>query len=134
MNPTGILKTVLDADSAVNAIVSGRIYPDTAPQTAVVPFLILSIIYNDPNDTKSGVATEDKFRVQIDCYTAGAFSVAQLDAAVRTALDRYAGSVVVSGDATYTVDGIQYLDTNSALMEGKDLFRRSSDYQIRIKR
>ena len=76
----------------------------------------------------------DAWRVQIDSYARSALQAQQLDSAIRLAIDRYRGSVTVTGDATYFVDGIRYENANEVMEPEKDIFRRSADYQVRLHR
>lgn len=134
MNLSGILYTKLGATSAVTAICSTRIYPLTIPQKVQYPAVVVTIIANEPSDTKTEASTLDAWRVQIDSYAATALLAQQLDSAIRTAIDRFRGTVTVTGDAAYFVDGIRYENTNEIMEPEKDIFRRSTDYQIRLHR
>lgn len=137
MNVSGILYTILSADATVTAICSTRIYPYTIPQKpdgSGYPGATITVISNEPSDTKDGASTLDAWRVQIDSYAATALKAQQLDSAIRSAIDRYRGSVIVTGDATYFVDGIRYENANEVMEPEKDIFRRSADYQVRLHR
>ncbi len=134
MNLSGILYTILAADSAVTAICSTRIYPLTIPQTEQLPAVRITEIAVNPYDTKSGPSTLDAMRVQVDCYASRMLVASQLEEAVRAAIDRYRGSVTVTGDATYFVDGIRFENRNATMEEEKDVYRVSTDYQVRIQR
>lgn len=142
MNISGILYTILAADSTVTGLVgtdSGggwKIYPVTIPQKAALPQVRITEIAVEPYDTKTGASTLDAVRVQIDCYAASMLTAQQLDEAVRNAIDRYRGSVTVTGTggATYFVDGIRFENRNQTMETEKDIFRVSSDYQVRVHR
>lgn len=134
MNISGILYTILAAESTVTAICSTRIYPLTIPQTAALPAVRLTTIAVEPYDTKTGASTLDALRVQIDCYAKTMLACQQLEEAVRGAIDRYRGSVAVTGDATYFVDGVRFETRNETMEEEKDVFRISADYQVRVHR
>lgn len=137
MNVSGILYTILSAEATVTAICSTRIYPYTIPQKpdgSGYPGVTITVISNEPSDTKTEASTLDAWRVQIDSYARSALQAQQLDSAIRLAIDRYRGSVVVTGDATYFVDGIRYENVNEVMETEKDIFRRSADYQVRIHR
>lgn len=137
MNVSGILYTKLSGESSVTAICSTRIYPYTIPQKpdgSGYPAATITVISNEPSDTKTEASTLDAWRVQIDCYAKTALSALQLDNAIRAAIDRFRGTVTVTGDAAYFVDGIRYENTNEIMEPEKDIFRRSTDYQIRLHR
>lgn len=135
-NISGILYTILAADGTVTALCSTRIYPVTIPQTTAFPALRIATVANEPSDTKTGASTLDAIRVQIDSYAASMLAAQQLEEAVRGAIDRYRGSVTVTGTGgdTYFVDGVRFENRNETMEEEKDIFRLSSDYQVRIHR
>lgn len=135
-NVSGILYTILAADATVTAICSTRIYPLTIPQTTPLPAVRIMTVANQPSDTKTGASTLDAIRVQIDSYAASMLTAQQLDEEIRDAIDRYRGSVTVAGTGgdTYFVDGIRFETRNETMEEEKDIFRISSDYQVRIHR
>lgn len=135
-NISGILYTILAADSTVTALCSTRIYPLTIPQTTPLPAVRIVTVANEPSDTKTGASTLDAIRVQIDSYAASMLTAQQLDEEIRDAIDRYRGSVTVTGTggATYFVDGIRFESRNETMEEEKDIFRISADYQVRIHR
>ena len=117
-----------------------KIYPLTIPQAAngsvVLPAVRITEIAVEPSDTKTGASTLDAIRVQIDSYAMSMLTAQQLDEAVRGAIDRYRGSVTVAGTggATYFVDGIRFETRNQTMETEKDIFRISTDYQVRIHR
>lgn len=113
-----------------------KIYPLTIPQAAALPAVRITEIVVEPSDTKTGASTLDAIRVQIDSYAMSMLTAQQLDEAVRGAIDRYRGSVTVAGTggATYFVDGIRFETRNQTMETEKDIFRISTDYQVRIHR
>lgn len=142
MNISGILYTILAADTTVTGLVgtdSGggwKIYPVTVPQKEALPQVRITEIAVEPYDTKTSASTLDAVRVQIDCYAALMLTAQQLEEAVRDAIDRYRGSVTVAGTggATYFVDGIRFENRNQTMEAEKDIFRVSADYQVRVHR
>lgn len=135
-NVSGILYTILAADSGVTAICSTRIYPLTIPQSAALPAVRIVTVAAQPTNVKNNASKLDTIRVQIDSYSTSMLTAQQLDEEVRGAIDRYRGSVTVAGTggATYFVDGISFESRNETMEEEKDIFRVSSDYQVRIHR
>lgn len=136
MNISGILYTILSANSGVTALCQNRIYPLTIPQNAQLPAVRITEIAVQPSDTKTGASTLDAVRVQIDCYAVSVLTVQQLEESVRAAIDRYRDNVTVTGTggATYFVDGIRFENRNQTMEEERDVFRASADYQIRVER
>jgi hypothetical protein len=142
MNVSGILYTIMAGNATVTGIVgtdSGggyKIYPSTIPQQAALPQVRITEIAVEPFDTKTEASPLDAIRVQIDCYSASMLTTQQLEEGVRAAIDRYRGSVTVAGTggATYFVDGIRFENRNWTMETEKDIFRISSDYQVRVHR
>ena len=141
-NVSGILYTILAGNATVTGLVGTdtgggyKIYPLTIPQEAELPAVRITEIAVEPSDTKTGASTLDAIRVQIDSYAMSMLTAQQLDEAVRGAIDRYRGSVTVAGTggATYFVDGIRFETRNQTMETEKDIFRISTDYQVRIHR
>lgn len=82
------LKAKLDAASAVNAIVAGRIYPLQAAQTETLPLIVYDL------DTEHEHILENSYRnngtLTADCYAANYDDALALAYAVRSALNVYA--------------------------------------------
>lgn len=122
---------ILNAASGVTNITSTRIYPDTVPQNASFPYVVYQVIGTQPTDTKDGASRLDVVRFQVDCYSTDYDTTDTLAAAVRTALDRYAGTPTGSGVAidkivfTNQVSGAPDLDLR--------VFWVSLDFDIRVR-
>jgi len=135
MNVGQIIYGRLSATSAVTALVSTRIYPDMAPQNATFPYIVFQKLNTSPTDTKEGVSPLDKLLVQVDCYSNNYDNAHALAAAVRTALDRYAGTI--NG---HVVDKIIFSNDSSGSPQdvptstGSMIYWASQDYEIRLKR
>ena len=135
MNVGQIIYGRLSAVAGVTALVSTRIYPDMAPQNAVFPYIVFQKLNTSPTDTKEGVSPLDKLLVQVDCYSNNYDNAHSLAAAVRTALDRYAGTI--NG---HVVDKIIFSNDSSGSPQdvptstGSMIYWASQDYEIRLKR
>lgn len=77
---------ILAADSAVSAIVSGRVFPDRAG-SAVAPYVIYSRVAGVADSLLAGGASHDRLRVQVDCYALTKTAVKALGLACRNALE-----------------------------------------------
>ena len=135
MNVGQIIYGVLSAASGVTALVSTRIYPDMAPQNDTFPYIVFQKLQTKPTDTKEGVSKLDKILVQVDCYSNNYDNAHSLAAAVRTALDRYTGTI--NG---HVVDRIIFSNDSSGSPQdvptstGSMIYWASQDYEIRLKR
>lgn len=114
--------------AAVSAIIGTKCYPNVAPQKAVVPFVVLTIVGNVPYDTKSGPSEVDAFTVQVDSYAATYSEVQDLDRKIRTAIDKVTGT----WDGV-TIDGVRYETSRDDFENDPQEHRRSSDYRVRVK-
>lgn len=113
------LYAFLAADTTVDGLVDGRIYPEMAPQAAALPYITYTVIDSPQYYHLTGPSGLVTARVQIDCWASGAtgyataWSVAE---AVRNAV----------GSGTTELDG--YRGTTSsvfiqkcALVDRRDL-------------
>jgi hypothetical protein len=135
MNIGQIIYGVLSATAGVTALVSTRIYPDMAPQNATFPYIVFQKLSTQPTDTKEGASPLDKILVQIDCYSGSYDTSHTIAAAIRTALDRYSGTI--NG---HVVDKIIFSNDSSGSPQdvptttGSMIYWASQDYEIRLKR
>ena len=121
----GILKT----NAAVTALVGTRIYKAQAKQFDSVPFIVYFKISTNPAQAKSGPSKLDTLRVQVSLYHSDGTAIDVLAETVRTALDRYSGTV-----GAYNVDSISFLDDADNRDPDTKYYHIAQDYQIRIKR
>ena len=121
--------SILTSDSDVSAIVGTRVYPQIAAQGAACPFIVYVLQDTTPSDTKSGVSTLDEVRYDIVLASESYAEASDLTNKVRTALDRYTGTV-----AGVVIDSIQFIDLDADNDPGTETYVTSSEYIIRVKR
>lgn len=81
------LRTKLLADSTVASLVKGQVYPQLAPTTASLPYLVYSVPSSDRLYAMGGSTGLVTARCQVDCY-ATSYAVAKaLATAVRSAIN-----------------------------------------------
>ena len=129
MNEGKAIYSILTSDADVNALVSGRVYPQIAAQGAAFPFVVYLLTDIDPSDTKSGVSTLDEVRYDIVVAAPTYAIAADLTEKIRTALDRYSGTV--SG---VVIDSIQFVNLDADNDPATETFVTGSEYIIRVKR
>jgi len=93
MNEGKAIYSILTNDSDVSAIIGTKVYPQIAAQGAAFPFVVYVLQDNSPSDTKSGVSTLDEVRYDIVAAAETYSELTDLTEKVRTALDRYTGTV-----------------------------------------
>lgn len=132
-----VIYEILRANSGVQALIgnfaagqwSVRVSPLRLAQTLAKPNVTYQLVGSDPSDTKSGASKLDQKRVYINCYD-DEYGVAEnVMEAVRTALDRYSGTV-----AGIKVQSIQYLDERDMYNEAGELAGKQMEFKIRVER
>jgi hypothetical protein len=123
---------LLTGDSAVNALVSGRVYPELAPEGASMPYLVYSVVSNSPSDAKDGTPVDE---AQVELFSVAATYGAANDLAdkVRAALDRQSTTVSVA-EGNITVQSIHYTNEVTEVSADRKTYVSIQDYTIRIKR
>jgi hypothetical protein len=129
MNEGKAIYSILTSDSDVSAIVGTRVYPQIAAQEAAFPFVVYILSDIEPSDTKSGVSTLDEARYEVLAVCETYAEVADLTNKIRTALDRYTGTV-----AGVVIDSIQFTDIDTSNDDKNEVYLTSSEYIIRVKR
>jgi len=129
MNEGKAIYSILTSDSDVSSIVGTKVYPQIAAQGATFPFIVYLLVDIDPSDTKSGVSTLDEVRYEVIAAAETYAEVADLTNKIRTALDRYTGTV-----AGVVIDSIQFTDIDTSNDVNNEVYVTSSEYIIRVKR
>ena len=125
--------SILSNDATVSGYVSTRIYPLRIPQAASLPAITYFIVSDSPFNTKDGAVTDNYYRFQVsifvDARASGAYdTIEDIDAAVRSALERYSGTV-----ASTEVHTIEYLSMADLFEEDAQVFHRAVDFRVWIK-
>lgn len=133
MNVSGIVAKVIAANSTANGLLAGRVYPGVVKQEAGYPSASVNLINPGPTNTKTQASDLDFVMVQVDVYGSTYSSAAATSAAIRTALDYYAGTVTLTGGGTVVVAHIEYKGESDSYVETPDVFRRMCEYSISIR-
>ncbi len=117
------LYSVLVADADVIALVgngdspvTGRIYPQEAPEDITKPYVVYSVITSTNPQTFSGLSTLENARVQVDVYA-----------------DTYGGSRVLMGHVKDAIDenmAVGEVFWNSVFEQNTDIHRQSMDFSL----
>mgnify|MGYP003146824997 FL=1 len=120
---------ILTDNGEVDAIVSGRVFPNVAPQTSTFPFIIYDVEGEDPNDTKDGVSTLDVDNITVSCYSKTYNEASDLALKIRTALDRQSGTF-----GGVNIQSIQYDGYNDIFDDNHEdgVYRKAIDFNVRI--
>jgi hypothetical protein len=84
-------------DSDVSTVVGTRIYPERAPEGAAAPFIVYSVISNQPSDSKNGTPI-DEAQLEVFSVASTYADTNSLADFVRSALDRQSVEVVINSE------------------------------------
>lgn len=124
MNVTGPIIALINANTAANALLGGRIYTTVLKQSTAYPAAAINITDVEAHNTKTGPSDLDRVTVQIDVYGTNPTSAAETDAAIRAAIDY---------QTTGNIVGIFYDRTITGLSERPELTRRITHYTVMIR-
>lgn len=120
--------SILANDANVTAEVGTRIYPTFIPENISFPAIVYRITEKEPQDTKDGVIGSID-TLTIDIYHNRAEETIDIADVVRTALDRYRGTV-----QSVVIDRTIYEgESDEILIPELALFHLSQTYRIRVK-
>ena len=115
--------------SDLTDIVSTRIYPEVAEQDAAMPFVIYTVVSNEPSDTQSSPSQLDIAQVDIVLFSTDYAESVDMGVAARAALDRVTG--------TYNGVNVQSCQYTSEVIDFEEYPRAyviTQSYDVRINR
>ena len=120
--------SILVNDSTVTALVGTKIYPTFIPENIIFPAVVYRITEKQPLDTKDGVyGSVDTLLIEV--YDKGGAQTVSIADTIRTALDRYRGTV-----EGVVIDKIIYEgESDEMLIPELALFHLSQNYRIRVR-
>ena len=124
---------ILTSNTPVSDLVSTRIFPNVAPQTTTMPFIIYQVVSTTPTDYKQGVSSLDTTSIMVHAYSKTYTEASQLAEYVRVALDRVSGTYndirVQSISFRSYHDLFDFDAGDSRSSEG--LYRKALDFDVR---
>lgn len=130
------IRARLASDTSVAAIISSKLYPQSAPQGTALPYGIYSrvdAIHEHNMRAASGVY---KARVQVDWYAASYSAVIALAEAGRNALQGFRGAVSVGSESVkirtchLALEQDGYLNPDDSSQKG--IFRKTQDWLVNV--
>lgn len=125
MNITGPVIDLINADTAANALLAGRVYAGKVLQSSSYPAATINVINTIATNTKTQASDLDFVRLQIDVYGTTITSVAQTAEAIRAAIDY---------QTTGSLGHIEFFNGQDGYSEKPELFRWITEYKIAFKR
>ena len=118
---------ILSNTSAVTDIVSTKIYPEIAPQNESQPYIVYSVVSNNPTDTKEDNGNVDEASIEVYCFNTKYTTAIDLGVAVRAALERRNGTF-----GGGKIQSINYTNEQMDVNPERSIWVAIQDYTIRI--
>ncbi len=90
---TTAIYTMLMSSTDITDIIGDNLFPQIAPQSASMPFVVYEIDSVTPNTTKDGPSILDEYSINFICFGNDYDVLFTLNTAIRSKLDRYKGTV-----------------------------------------
>lgn len=119
------LRSIIVADSATNALISGRFYPMIAPQGAASPFITYQKIDTIPVHALGTTSKAEGARFQLDCWAKTVPIVKDLANKLKAAIDG-----VITTALGVQIFGIVLLNEIDFYEEDSELYRISLDFRV----
>lgn len=133
MSASSIIYSILSGNTGVTNLVNTKIYPQEAPQTAAFPYVVFQSISNTPNNSKSGVSTMDRYRIQVTVCAKKQSEIDSIGAAIRSALD-YVQQQTISSTYVQLISYQGEVDMFSYPSGQDGIFEKAQDYFLTISR
>lgn len=124
-----VIYGLLNASSAVKAIVNTRFYPIIAPQGATVPLITYKTTQRLPSPTKMSTSMLDTYDFTVTMFHNDYTILCNLCEAVRTAMDGFTGTT-----NTVAVQHLVYSSGTEGYIEEGNYFYIEENYSMRIQR
>ena len=110
-----------------------RVFPELAPEGTVMPYIVYSVVSNQPSDAKDGTPIDE---AQVEIYSvADSYSAANVLAdAVRAQIDRKSTTVTDASVGTIDVQSVVYTNEVIEVSQDRKTYIAVQDYTFRIKR
>ncbi len=119
---------ILATDAGVLSVASNRIFPEIAAQGSELPLVVYRFSNLVPSDTKSGVSTLDSESYMIVAIAKSYTVSTDLSYKIRTALDRYSGTV-----NSVEVQSIEFTGYDSDYDVDNAVYTTVTQFTLRIK-
>ena len=110
-----------------------RVYPELAPEGTVMPYIVYSVVSNQPSDAKDGTPI-DEAQVEIYSVTDSYSASNVLADAVRAQIDRKSTTVTDASVGTIEVQSVVYTNEIIEVSQDRKTYIAVQDYTFRIKR
>ena len=110
-----------------------RVFPELAPEGTVMPYIVYSVVSNQPSDAKDGTPIDE---AQVEIYSvADSYSAAHVIAdAVLAQIDRKSTTVTDGSVGTIDVQSVVYTNEIIEVSQDRKTYVAVQDYTFRNKR
>lgn len=125
------LYSYLSNKASITSLVSTRIYPQVAPNSAAYPFITYNVINEEPTHSMSGAVGLTHLTVQIDVWCNTVANRVAVSEALRNALDGFTGAMGAENLSIRNCFLENRTNFNETDGEGKTpVYRSSMDFSI----
>ena len=130
-----IIRKLLVDNAAVSALVGSQVYPQSAPETAVLPYIVYNRIDGEHLHQMTAASGLVRTLIQVDSFSKDYLQMVDLADKSRLALDGFQNTSVTVGGDTARVDSIWLQDNEDGFERPTDatdegFHRRIQDYEI----
>ncbi len=123
---------ILTNESGVTNLVGTNIFPEIAPPDINPPYIVYSVVSNQPTELKENGNQLDTASVEVYSFETNYVKAVDLGVVVRTALDRRR-SPGTDGYNGVQINSIDYTNEQMDVNEKRNIWVSIQDYSIRIK-
>ncbi len=118
---------ILSNATFVTNLVGTKIFPEIAPPDINPPYIVYSVVSNQPTELKENGNQLDTASVEIYSFETSYVKAVDLGVLVRTYLDRKRGSF-----GGVLIQSVEYTNEQMDVNEKRDMWASIQDYSIRI--
>lgn len=126
MNVGKAIFNILSNDAGLSELVGNRIFPEMAPEQALNPYLVYSVLSIDPTDTKQASSTVDVSQLETYSVSNNYSDCMDVSEAARAALDRNAGLF-----SEVNIQSIQYQSADTEFNATQRVYIAQQRYSVR---
>lgn len=124
------LITILSDDSNLTALVGSRISVGSAPQSATMPFVVVTLMATDELQVLNGTIGTRILNYDIDVVSQRSVVAENVSSAVRAALENYTGTV--NGDTIHMVNVFSESCKYDSPQSGEDIGTYTATVEVAI--
>lgn len=118
---------ILSNATLVTNLVGTKIFPEIAPPDINPPYIVYSVVSNQPTEIKENGNQLDTASVEIYSFETSYVKAVDLGVLVRTYLDRKRGTF-----GGVLIQSVEYTNEQMDVNEKRDMWASIQDYSIRI--